>query len=214
MDGDGESVKLGLVTVNATVVLAVRLPEVPLIVTGDVPTVAELLAVSVSTLDPVVGFVPKDAVTPLGRPDATRVTLPLNPFAPVTVMVSVALLSWATDKLDAEGESVKLGGLLTVNATVVLVVRPPEVPLIVTVDVPTVAELLAVSVSTLDPVVGFVPKDAVTPLGRPNSARVTLPLNPPTRATVMVSVALLPWTTDRLDAEGESVKPVSVTAND
>ncbi len=92
MDGEGESVKLGLVTVNATVVLAVRLPEVPLIVTVDVPTVAELLAVSVSTLDAVVGFVPNNAVTPLGRPDAARVTLPLNPPAPVTVIVSVALL--------------------------------------------------------------------------------------------------------------------------
>src|ERR1700735_5706585 len=106
-DGDGASVKLGLVTVNATVVLAVRLPEVPLIVTVEVPTVAELLAVSVSTLDAVAGFVPNDAVTPLGRPDAARVTLPLNPPAPVTVIVSVALLPWATDKLDAEGESVK-----------------------------------------------------------------------------------------------------------
>ena len=92
MDGEGESVKLGLVTVNATVVLAVRLPDVPLMVTVDVPTVAELLAVSVNTLDPVAGLVPKEAVTPLGRPDAARVTLPLNPFAPVTVMVSVALL--------------------------------------------------------------------------------------------------------------------------
>ena len=81
-----------LLTVTATVVLAVRLPEVPVIVTLDVPTVAELLAVSVSTLDAVVGFVPNDAVTPLGRPDAARVTLPLNPPAPVTVMVSVALL--------------------------------------------------------------------------------------------------------------------------
>ena len=81
-----------MVTVNAMVVLAVRLPEVPVIVTVDVPTVAEVLAVSVSTLDPVVGFVPNEAVTPLGRLDAARVTLPLNPFAPVTVMVSVALL--------------------------------------------------------------------------------------------------------------------------
>jgi hypothetical protein len=176
--------------------------------------VAELLAVSVSTLDPVVGFVPNDAVTPLGRPEAARVTLPLNPFAPATVMVSVTLLPWATDKLDAEGESVKLGGLFTVNATVVLAVRLPEVPLIVTVDVPTVAELLAVSVSTLVPVVGFVPKDAVTPLGRPDAARVTLPLNPPALVTVTVSVALLPWVTDKLDAEGESVNPVCVTAND
>ena len=35
----------------------------------------------------------------------------------------------------------------------------------VTVDVPTVAELPAVRVSTLDPVAGFVPNDAVTSAG-------------------------------------------------
>jgi hypothetical protein len=57
------------------------------------------------------------------------------------------------------------------------------------------------------------PKDAVTPLGNPDAARVTLPLNPPALVTVMVSVPLLPWTTDKLDAEGERVKPVCVTAN-
>ncbi len=85
-------VQVALLTVNATVVLAVRVPEVPLIVTVDVPAVAELLAVSVSTLDAAVGFVPNDAVTPLGKPEAVRVTLPLNPPAPVTVIVSVALL--------------------------------------------------------------------------------------------------------------------------
>jgi hypothetical protein len=79
-------VQVALLMVNATVVLAVRLPEVPLIVTVDVPTVAELLAVSVSTLDAVVGFVENDAVTPIGRPEAARVTLPLNPPAPVTVI--------------------------------------------------------------------------------------------------------------------------------
>ena len=44
------------------------------------PTAAELLAVRVSVLAPVVGFGEKDAVTPLGRPDAESVTLPANPF--------------------------------------------------------------------------------------------------------------------------------------
>ena len=56
------------------------------------PTVAVLDAVSVSTLDPVAGFVPNDAVTPLGKPLAERVMLPVNPFAGLTVMVSVLLL--------------------------------------------------------------------------------------------------------------------------
>jgi len=44
------------------------------------PRLAVLLAVSVSVLAPVVGFGEKDAVTPLGRPVAERVTLPVNPF--------------------------------------------------------------------------------------------------------------------------------------
>jgi hypothetical protein len=86
-------VKLGAaLTVNATVVVAVRLLEVPLMVTVmvtvAVPVLAVLLAVSVSTLLPVVGFVPNAAVTPLGNPEAVSVTLPLNPFCPVAVMVA------------------------------------------------------------------------------------------------------------------------------
>jgi len=40
-------------------------------------------------------------------------------------------------------------------------------------------------------VAGLVANAAVTPLGRPDAARVTLPVNPPTSVTVMVSVAVL-----------------------
>ena len=97
-----------LPTVNAMAVLALRLPEVPLMVTVEVPAAAELLAVSVSTLDALAGFVPNDAVTPLGRPEAARVTLPLKPPAAVTVIVSVPPLASAIAKFEAEGESVKL----------------------------------------------------------------------------------------------------------
>ena len=39
------------------------------------PVAAELLAVSVSKLGPVVGFGKKDAVTPLGRPEAADLAL-------------------------------------------------------------------------------------------------------------------------------------------
>jgi len=74
------------------VVFAVVLPEVPVIVTVAEPTVAVALAVKVSTLLPVVGLVPYATVTPLGSPVAARVTLPVNPFTSVTVMVSVAVL--------------------------------------------------------------------------------------------------------------------------
>ena len=74
------------------VVDALNVPETPLMVMVEDPTAADELAVSVSTLDPVAGFVANPAVTPLGKPDAERVTLPVNPFTSVTVMVSLALL--------------------------------------------------------------------------------------------------------------------------
>jgi len=80
---------------------------------------------------------------------------------------------------------------LTVSVMDVLAVSVPELPVMVTVDVPAVAEALAVRVSRLLPVVGLVPKVAVTPLGKPEAARVTLPVNGVTSATVMVSVTLL-----------------------
>jgi len=82
--------------------------------------------------------------------------------------------------------------VVTVSAIVVVAVRVPDVPVIVTVDDPVVAELLAASVSTLLPVVGLVPNEAVTPLGRPEAASVTLPVKPPTSVVVIVEVPLLP----------------------
>ena len=79
-------------TVSAMVVVCVSVPEVPVMVTVEVPVVAVLLAVKVMTLLPLVGLVPKAAVTPVGRPDAESVVLPLKLFRSVTVMVSVAVL--------------------------------------------------------------------------------------------------------------------------
>jgi len=93
----------GGVTVSEIDVVAVAAPEVPVIVTVDVPESAVALAVSVRT-----PFVPNDAVTPLGNPDAARVTLPVNPFRSFTVIMSVALAPVVTVKVVADGESVKL----------------------------------------------------------------------------------------------------------
>jgi hypothetical protein len=106
-------VKLGAaVTVTATIVDSLNVPEVPVMVTlTGPPAVAAEVAVSVMALDPVVaGLGLNAAVTPLGRPEAEKVTLPVNPLTGVTVMESVMLvLSWVTDKVDAAGEIVKLG---------------------------------------------------------------------------------------------------------
>jgi len=76
---------------------------------------------------------------------------------------------------------------LTVRAIVVLVVVLPDVPVMVTVAAPVVAALVAFSVSTLLPAAGFAPNVAVTPLGRPNAASVTLPVNPLTSVTATVA---------------------------
>jgi hypothetical protein len=189
-------VKVGSgVTARAMVVDAVNAPEVPVMVTVPGPaTVAVLLAVSVSTWVPVTVPEAKLAVTPLGSPEAARVMLPLNPPTSVTEIVLVPIAACAMDNVLGDAESVKPGAMLTVSAMVVDAVSVPEVPVMVTVTgPPTVALLLAISVSTLVPVVvelGL--KLAVTPVGSPVALRVTPPVNPLAGVTVMVSVLLLP----------------------
>jgi hypothetical protein len=73
--------------VSAIVVVFVKLPDLPVIVTVSVPVVAVLLVASVNVLVAVAGFGLNDAVTPLGSPDADKLTLPLKPFCGVTVIV-------------------------------------------------------------------------------------------------------------------------------
>jgi hypothetical protein len=77
--------------VREIAVVCDRLPEVPVMVTLTVPVVAVLLAVSVKVLLAVAGFGLNDAVTPLGKPEADRLTLPVKPFCGVTVTVLVPL---------------------------------------------------------------------------------------------------------------------------
>jgi hypothetical protein len=123
--GEALTLKFGVadeLTVRASVVVAFKLPEVPVIVTVAVPVVAVALAVSVSTLVPVVGLVPNAAVTPLGKPDAASVTLPVNPFRSFTVMVLVPLPPCVIVRLLGESESVKLGVAEPANRLMIPVV--------------------------------------------------------------------------------------------
>ncbi len=88
--GEVESVKFGVpFTLTLNVVVRVRLPDVPVIVTVAVPVAAVALAVKVSVLVVVAGLGLNAAVTPLGKPAAERVTLPLKPFAWVMLIVLV-----------------------------------------------------------------------------------------------------------------------------
>ena len=90
---DDDRLKSGAAfTVRLTVVACVRLPDVPVIVTVLVPVTAALLAVKVSELVLVVEAGAKAAVTPLGRPDAVKATLPVKPFLGPTVIVSALLV--------------------------------------------------------------------------------------------------------------------------
>ncbi len=84
----------------------VKLPDKPVMVTVIVPVVAVLPAVKVSVLVLAVLLGLNDTVTPLGRPDADKVTLPLKPFCGVTVMVLAPLAPCTIVKLFGDAESV------------------------------------------------------------------------------------------------------------
>ena len=94
---------------RAIVVLMLRLPEVPVTVTVKVPIAAAPVADSVKRLVVVTGFVPKTALTPLGSPDAVKLTLLLNPFMGLIVRVIEPVPPWRKVKLAGDAESVKLG---------------------------------------------------------------------------------------------------------
>jgi hypothetical protein len=192
---DGEIVKPagGSATVIAIAVDAVRLPEVPVIVIFEVPAVNVQPDVRVSTLLPVVGLVLNVPVKPEGKPDAASVTAPVKPPMSVTAIVSVTLAPGVT-VIDADdGVSVKLGGVKEVTVSLMLaeVLSEPDVPTMVTVELPTAAVLLTANVTTLLCVVGLVPNVAVTPLGRPDAERVAGLLKQYSD-TVMVSAAVAP----------------------
>ena len=95
---------------------------------------------------------------------------------------------------------------VTVRLTVVVWVKLPDVPVIVTVEVPVAAVLLTASVRMDEA------NDAVTPEGRPDAVKVTVPLNPPTGATVMVDLPLEPCVTDTLPGDADKLKSGATVA--
>lgn len=180
------------VTVSEMVMVFTTVPEVQVMVMGYVPATVVLPASTVRMLEVVNGLVPNTTVTPLGKPDTTQEMLPVNPFRSVAVMVSVPLEPAARESEAAEGATVKLGVPVTVSAMVMVELSVPEVPVMVIVEVPATAVLATVKVTTLVPVVGLVAKAAVTPVGNPDTARVTAPANGLTSVTVIVSVPVAP----------------------
>src|SRR6267378_4920643 len=90
--------------VREIVVVFVKLPEIPVMVSVTVPVAAVLLAVSVNELVLAVLLGLNDAVTPLGRPVADKLTLLLKPFCGVIVIVLVPLAPCPIVKLLGDAE--------------------------------------------------------------------------------------------------------------
>ena len=180
-------------------------PEVPVMKTVDVPSAAELLAVSVNVPGLVGVAALKDAVTPAGRPDAVRVTAPARPFC--EAMLTVAAPPGERFTLAGDAAMVKAAIAVTFSTSRAVLVTLPEVPVIVIVDVDEAAEALAVSVSVLVVVALAGLNDAATPAGRPATLRATAPLKPCCGLMVIVLWPLVPGAIDSVVADEPSAKP-------
>ena len=130
--------------------------------------------------------------------------------APLTVNVPLVLLPLPASPTEPISRSVQTGEELdwdeTVTKIVVVCIRLADVPAMVTAAVPVVAVLLATRVRVLVAVAGFGLNEAVTPLGRPATDKLTLPLKPFWGVTVMVLVPLVPKMRVRLLGDAESAK--------
>ena len=127
----------------------------------------------------------------------------------VTILATEVTPSTTLPNDSEVGTRVTAGPLLafTVRLMVVVAVSAPDVPVMVTVEVPMAAVALAVKVKVLTAVVGFGENAAVTPLGKPDAAKLTLPVKPPDGTTVIVLVPLLPCATVTVLGDALNVKP-------
>src|SRR5437867_132028 len=130
---------------------------------------------------------------PLGA-DALNCTVPVEELPPVTL-----------DGLRPSETRVGRGGDVTVRVIVVVFVRVPEAPVMVTVTRSEERGGWEESGSVRGVGVGLGLKAAVTALGSVEGDRVTLPEKPFCGETVIVLEPLVPWVTVRLFGEAERV---------
>lgn len=130
------------VTLTAMLTEALKVPEVPVMVTVEELAGAVLLAVNVSTQlpFPAIGVVQPETLTPLGMPVTVLiVTVPVKPPVSVTVIVSVPLEPAMIESAVAEALSVKppaVEGPTVSVMEVVAGISAPEVPVMVIVELP------------------------------------------------------------------------------
>jgi hypothetical protein len=167
---------------------------------------AELAAVRVRVLPvfEVAGL--NDAVTPVGKPETVKATAPLKPPCGATAMAAVPAPPTGTFTFDVGAESLKPGAAATVIANVACAEIAPDVPVMVTVARPAVAEAEAVSVSLLVELVLAGLNAAVTPVGNPLTVRLGEPVKPFAGVTVIVLLPDAPCVTLRLEGAAANVK--------
>lgn len=165
------------VTVRLITAVWLKLPDLPVMVTVASPGAAEAAAVRVRIA--LAGVAPplNEPVTPVGRPERLTVTEPAKPFCGVKVRVLAPVAPCATLSAVGEADKLNVGGGVMASAMVVLLVKAPDVPVIVTVAVAAAAVLAAVNVRVLCPPV-TAPAVAMTPAGKPETASATVPLKP------------------------------------
>jgi len=142
----------------------------------------------------------RKVTVPVGVPDALDVTVAVN-----------VMDSPKSGEVADDCTAVFVAGLLTVRLIVVVFNKMPDDPVMVTVTVPTAADALAVSDNVLVVVAGLGLNDAVTPVGRPEADRVTLPTKPFVGVTLIVVDPAVPprvIVTEFGDAESEKLNPV------
>jgi hypothetical protein len=166
--------------VNATVVLRLVEPDVPVSVTLAVPSVAELDAVNVAVTE--LPVVPLDGLnatlTPLGRPLAAKLTAPVKLVREIA-RVDAPLAPRATESAAGDAATAKslVGVFETVSETEVVRVSDPDAAVSVIIAAPSVAELEAENVAVTEfAVVALDGLNATeTPDGSPDALIVTAP---------------------------------------
>lgn len=173
------------------------------------PVAAVLVAVNVTVFRKLVLPARNTAVTPAGRPLTVTFTVPLKPVPGVNVRLVSALLPWGSViEVGAAARVKPGGGVVTVSPMIAFAVMEPEVPVTVMLLVPVAAVAVAVKVSVAPVVVEAWLKTAVTPAGKPETTRLTVPANVPVGFTVIFVVFDAPCANDTVDAELVSVMPL------
>jgi predicted cation transporter len=147
------------------------------------------------------------AVTPFGNPLIDIVIADLNPPSEAVEMPKALELPAVTVTPVALLASVNVG-TATVNATLAARVKPPPLPLMMTVELFAVALLAAENVTVTGAVPLIVADDSltVTPAGAPLALKVTTKPNPPCAVIDNVVVADTPGANEMLGTLGVSMK--------